>query len=122
MILLNSHFSGAQTRNWINQACDLQAPKGLEPLTERPNIGGFWLLITCHIECYSYGSFGSNHMLETKSSTSETDISSFYWAHLSRFHLKTETESSLQNFVYSNKDRAMDNVQNCDSYINIPSS
>jgi hypothetical protein len=29
--------------------------------------------------------------------------SCFYWAHLSRFHLKTETESSLQNVVYLNK-------------------
>jgi hypothetical protein len=37
--------------------------------------------------------------------------SSIYWAQLSRSHMKTETES-----------RTMDNVQNCDSYINIPSS
>jgi hypothetical protein len=34
--------------------------------------------------------------------------SSFYWTHLSMLHLKTESESSLRN------------VQNCDSYINIP--
>jgi hypothetical protein len=43
------------------------------------------------------------------------ETSSFYWARLSKFHLKTETECSLRN------DRTMDNVQNCDSYINIPS-
>jgi hypothetical protein len=29
----------------------------------------------------------------------ETETSSFYWANLSRFHLKTETESSLRNVV-----------------------
>jgi hypothetical protein len=41
------------------------------------------------------------------------------WAQLSRFYLKTETESSLQNVVFCNinitefldKDRMMDNVQ-----------
>jgi hypothetical protein len=30
--------------------------------------------------------------------------------------------SSLRNAVFQIKDRTMDNVQNCDSYINIPSS
>jgi hypothetical protein len=33
--------------------------------------------------------------------------------HLSRLHLKTETESSLRNVVFQIKDRTMDNVQNC---------
>jgi hypothetical protein len=32
-----------------------------------------------------------------------------------------ETESILQNVVLK-EDRTMDNVQNCDTYINIPSS
>jgi hypothetical protein len=41
------------------------------------------------------------------------------WAKLSRFHLKTETESSLRNVAL--KSRTMDKVQNCDSCINIPS-
>jgi hypothetical protein len=36
-----------------------------------------------------------------------------------RFHLKTETESSLQNFLFLNK---MDNVQNCGFYVNVLSS
>jgi hypothetical protein len=34
-----------------------------------------------------------------------------------RFHLKMETESSLRNIVFK-----MNNVQNCDSYINLPVS
>jgi hypothetical protein len=51
----------------------------------------------------------------------ETETSFFYWAHLRSFHLSTETESSLQNAMFEIKDRMMDNVQNCDSYINIPS-
>jgi hypothetical protein len=29
----------------------------------------------------------------------DPETSSFYWAHLSRFRLKTETESGLQNLV-----------------------
>jgi hypothetical protein len=37
-------------------------------------------------------------------------------------HLKKETESSLRNVVFQIKGRTMDNVQNCDSYINTPSS
>jgi hypothetical protein len=32
-------------------------------------------------------------------------------AQLSRFYLKTETESSLQNVVFLNKNRMVDNVQ-----------
>jgi hypothetical protein len=46
----------------------------------------------------------------------ETETYSFSWAHLSRFHLEMETESSLQNAVYYMNDRTMDNVQNWDSY------
>jgi hypothetical protein len=49
----------------------------------------------------------------------ERETSSIYWNHLSRFHLKTETEFSLRNVVYQIKGRAVDNVQNCDSYIRI---
>jgi hypothetical protein len=30
--------------------------------------------------------------------------------------MKTETESSLLNVMFLNKDRIMDNVKNCDSY------
>jgi hypothetical protein len=49
----------------------------------------------------------------------ETGISSIDWAQLSRFHLKTETESSLwsavfwkiNRTVFFDKDRTMDNVQ-----------
>jgi hypothetical protein len=33
--------------------------------------------------------------------------------------LKKLTEFSLGNSVFQRKDRTMDNVQNCDSYINI---
>jgi hypothetical protein len=39
---------------------------------------------------------------------------------LSRLHLNTQTESSLPNAMFEIKDRTMANVQNCDSYINIP--
>jgi hypothetical protein len=31
----------------------------------------------------------------------ETEAFSFYWAHLSMFHLKTEIESSLRNIVFN---------------------
>jgi hypothetical protein len=44
----------------------------------------------------------------------ETETSSISKAQLSRLHLKTRTESSLRYVV--------DNVQNCDCYINTPSS
>jgi hypothetical protein len=52
----------------------------------------------------------------------ETETSSFYWDHLCRFHLKTETESSFRNVVFKIKHRTMDNGQSCYSYINIPLS
>jgi hypothetical protein len=45
----------------------------------------------------------------------ETETNSIYLAQLSRFLLKTETESSLRNVVVLNK-TTMDTVQNCDSY------
>jgi hypothetical protein len=44
-------------------------------------------------------------------------VSSFYRAHLSRFHLKTETKFNLRNVMFLNK-KMMDSDQNCDSYIN----
>jgi hypothetical protein len=44
------------------------------------------------------------------------------WINLSRFHLKMETESSLQNLYALNKNRTMDNVQKCNSCINTQSS
>jgi hypothetical protein len=53
----------------------------------------------------------------------QIELVSVYWVHLSRFHLKIETESSFQNVLFQIKYRTMDNnVQNWDSYINIPSS
>jgi hypothetical protein len=51
----------------------------------------------------------------------ETETSSIYWAQLSRFHLKTDRIQSPKHCVL-NRNRAMDNVQNWDSYINIPLS
>jgi hypothetical protein len=39
-----------------------------------------------------------------------------------RIIMKTEIESSLRNVVFWIKNKTLDNVQNCDSYINIPSS
>jgi hypothetical protein len=53
---------------------------------------------------------------------SETKTSSFYWVHLSRLPMKTETESSLRNVALQLKDRTIAKVQNCDSCINILSS
>jgi hypothetical protein len=41
----------------------------------------------------------------------EIGTSSINWARLSRFYLKTETESSLQNAVFLNKNRIVDNVK-----------
>jgi hypothetical protein len=49
----------------------------------------------------------------------EIGTSSFRWPQLSRFHLKTETVSSLRNIVswninrmeFSDKDKTMDNIQ-----------
>jgi hypothetical protein len=49
----------------------------------------------------------------------EIGTSSIDWAQLSRFHLKTETESSLRNVVLV-KYRMMDNVQKHNNSINIP--
>jgi hypothetical protein len=51
----------------------------------------------------------------------QRQINSICWAQLSRSHLKKATESSLRNIVFKIKDRAMDNVHNCDRYINVPS-
>jgi hypothetical protein len=51
--------------------------------------------------------------------SSEAETSFIYWAQVSKFHLKTETESSLRNAVFQIKDRTVDNVQNDGSYINI---
>jgi hypothetical protein len=41
---------------------------------------------------------------------------------IGRLHPKIETESLPRNVEYSIDDRKMDNIQDCDSYINIPSS
>jgi hypothetical protein len=38
---------------------------------------------------------------------------------LSKFHLKTETESGFRKAVFKIKDRKMNHVQNCDSFITI---
>jgi hypothetical protein len=54
--------------------------------------------------------------------------SSVDWAQLSRFYLKTDTESSLRNVVFCNinrtvfldKDRTMDNVQKHNICTNVP--
>jgi hypothetical protein len=56
--------------------------------------------------------------------------SSIDWAQLSRFYLKTETDSSLRNVVlcninravYLHKDRTIDNVQKHNIYTNVPPS
>jgi hypothetical protein len=61
----------------------------------------------------------SSHLIMPHSP--KTRSSSIDWAQLSRFHLKTETESCLRNIVL-NKNRTMDNVQRHNSCINIPSS
>jgi hypothetical protein len=42
------------------------------------------------------------------------------WAQLRRFYLKTETESSLRNVAFLNKNRTMDNVQKYNVYANVP--
>jgi hypothetical protein len=62
---------------------------------------------------------------ETYSGTSSVD-----WAQMSRFYLKTETESSLRNVVFwkinrtlfLDKDRTMDNVQQHSICTNVPLS
>jgi hypothetical protein len=43
--------------------------------------------------------------------------SSIDWTQLSSFCLKTETESSLRNVVFLNKNRTMDNVRKHNIYI-----
>jgi hypothetical protein len=45
----------------------------------------------------------SEHKLLKVTNGPETETSHFSYALLSRFHLKTETESSLRNAVFSNK-------------------
>jgi hypothetical protein len=44
------------------------------------------------------------------------------WFQLSRFYLKTETESGLWNVVFLNINRAMDNAQKHNVGTNVPSS
>jgi hypothetical protein len=58
---------------------------------------------------------------------SEIKTSSNNWAQLSKFYLKMETESSLQNIVLEykqdgvlDKDRMMDNVQKHNICTNVP--
>jgi hypothetical protein len=51
----------------------------------------------------------------------ETDISSVYCIQLNKLRLKKKTVSSLRNVVFYIKDTAVDNLQNCDSYNNVPS-
>jgi hypothetical protein len=49
--------------------------------------------------------------------------SSIYWIQLSRFYLRTETESSLRNvWFFLKMDKTMDNVQKHNTCNNIPSS
>jgi hypothetical protein len=52
-----------------------------------------------------------NKLVSSESLGPEIGTSSIERAQLSRFHLKTETESSLRNVVFLNKNRTMDNVQ-----------
>jgi hypothetical protein len=110
MILLHIFFifislEYRQEIEWTKQVfCKHQKVENCWP-RDPTQLVSVWLLllITCYIECWRYANFGSHHTLKIKSSTLETDTTSFYWAHLSRFHLKMETESSLQNFVFLNK-------------------
>jgi hypothetical protein len=44
------------------------------------------------------------------------------WAQLSRFYLKMETESVSEVLYFLNKNKAMDNIQKHNKYINIASS
>jgi hypothetical protein len=48
--------------------------------------------------------------------------SSIDWVQVSRFYLKMEPESSLQNIVFLNKNRTMDKVQEHKICINVPLS
>jgi hypothetical protein len=50
----------------------------------------------------------------------EIGISSIDLAQLSRFYLKTETESNIRNIVFLNKNRKMFNVQKHNICINVP--
>jgi hypothetical protein len=52
----------------------------------------------------------------------EIGSTSLDWAQLSRFYMKTETESSLRNVMFMNKNRMMDNIQKYNIFINVPSS
>jgi hypothetical protein len=75
-------------------------------------------------EHYSSSCFCLKHetfwRLDSVSASGERN-SSIEWAQLRRYHLKPETDSSLQNAVL-NKNRAMDNVQKHNNCINTPSS
>jgi hypothetical protein len=53
------------------------------------------------------------------SESPETETSSIFWAQLIKLHLK-EIKSSLKNVMFKIKDRTMEDVQNCDSYNNVP--
>jgi hypothetical protein len=46
----------------------------------------------------------------------ETETS-FYWTHMSRFDLKMVAEFTIRNVVFQIKDRNVNNVLNCDSYV-----
>jgi hypothetical protein len=50
------------------------------------------------------------------------ETNAIFWVQLGRFHLKTETVTSHRSVAFQIKVRTMDNVQNVDSYINIPPS
>jgi hypothetical protein len=52
-------------------------------------------------------------------STQKTETTFIYWGQLSNFQLKTESIQFPKRHV---EDMTIDNVQNCDSYINILSS
>jgi hypothetical protein len=57
--------------------------------------------------------------IELAALSPDTKNSSIYWAQLSMFHVKTETEPSIRNVLFYMKDRAMNNVQNCYSYVRL---
>jgi hypothetical protein len=44
--------------------------------------------------------FYLKHDVSNPASGPETETNSIYWAEQSRFHLKTETESSLRNIMF----------------------
>jgi hypothetical protein len=52
----------------------------------------------------------------------EKETSSINWAQLNRFYLKAETESSLRNIVFLDKNKTVDTVQKHSICINIPLS